>query len=158
MFWIQIIDYQSNVQGEQISAYFKLLQPLDNFVWILLAITIFVGVLVICLVNSRFKKWKDFVFGRKIKHPLLNMLFVMVGGSLHKLPTRNFARFLLAMFSLYCLVIRSVYLGALFIFLQSEAQLKDVDTLDEMYSKGFQFVMYESEFSSVAHIEKMKNK
>lgn len=98
------------------------------------------------------------MFGRKIKHPLLNMLFVMLGGSLKKLPARNFSRFLLATFSLFSLVIRSVYLGSLFIFLQSEAELKEVDSLDEMYNKGFHFLMYESEFASVEHIEKMRDK
>lgn len=55
-------------------------------------------------------------------------------------------------------MIRSVYLGSLFIFLQSEAELKEVDSLDEMYNKGFRFFMYESEFASVEHIEKMRDK
>lgn len=150
--------FNSNIEGEFVSSYRKLLQPLGNSVWLLLAITISMGLLVICLLKSIFRKWRDFVFGSKVKHPVLNMLIVMLGGTLHRLPGRNFSRFLLTAFSLFSLVIRSVYLGSLFIYLQSDGQSKEVESLDEMFNKGFEFFMYESETASVAHLEKMKNR
>lgn len=152
------IQFHPNVQGEYISSYMKLLRPLENFVWILLAITISIGLLVICLLNSKLRKWKDFVYGRKVNHPVLNLLVVMLGGTLPKLPGRNFSRFLLTTFSLFSLVIRSVYLGSLFIVLQSDGQGNEVESLDEMYSKGFEFFMYESETASVAHLERMRDR
>lgn len=71
-------------------------------------------------------------------------LIVIFGGSQTKLPTRNFSRFLLMSFLLFCLVQRNVYQGSLYIFLQSDGRHKEVQSIDEMVENGFDFYMYES--------------
>lgn len=114
--------------------------------------------LVICLFSTTFKKWNAFVFGDEIAHPMLNVIVVIFGGTLDKLPFENSARILLTTFSIFCLVLRTGYLGALFIFLQSDGRMKEVQSLDEMFSKGFDLFMYESYADFVVLHENMKDR
>lgn len=98
------------------------------------------------------------MYGNAISHPVLNVAIVIFGGTLHRLPAENSARLLLTAFSVFCLVIRTGYLGALFIFLQSDGRMKEVQTLDEMFNKGFEFYMYESYSDFVVLHENMKDR
>lgn len=118
--------------------------PFESTVWVFWAIFIVSGLLVIFLFNTAFRKWKGLVFGDNISHPMLNMAIVIFGGTLHRLPVESSARLLLTAFLVFCLVIRTGYLGALFIFLRSDGQMKEVQSLNEMLNKGFEFYMYES--------------
>lgn len=55
------------------------------------------------------------------------------------LPGRNFARYLLTLFILFCLVIRTAYQGKQFEFLQKEMRPADVATIEEMIERNFTF-------------------
>lgn len=136
----------------------KLLRPFQLVVWILLVIFLSVGVLVIVAIRFKFKRLKNFVYGTGIKHPLNNMLIAIVGGVQAKLPKRNFSRFILMMFLLFCLVKRNVYQGSLYIFLQSDGRHKEVQSIDEMHAKGFDFLMYESYSDIIESQPKIFNK
>lgn len=126
------------------SAFRKLLQPFRRIVWVLLLATFLCGLLVIFLINIRLKRLRSFVYGTGVKHPVTNMLIVIFGSSQPKLPRRNFSRFLLMMFSIFCLVQRGIYQGSLYIFLQSDGLEKEMETLDEMIENDFEFTIFES--------------
>lgn len=130
--------------GEKLTAFEKMMRPYDIVVWICLLITISVGLLVILVLNLKLKKLKAFVYGEKITKPVINIFIAVFGGSQKLLPKRNFARFLLMMFLLFCLVQRNVYQGLLYNFLKSDGRKKEVQSIDEMVEKGFNFFMYES--------------
>lgn len=80
-----------------------------------------------------------FVFGAAIRNTYLNVFIDFIGGSQHKLPRRNFAWFILMMFVMYSLVIRTLYQGSFFQLIQSGKRHKEVHTIDEMVANDFIF-------------------
>lgn len=53
------------------------------------------------------------------------------------LPGRNFSRYLLTLFILFCLVIRTAYQGKQFELLQKDIRPADVESIDEMIERNF---------------------
>lgn len=135
--------------GSKLSNFEKLLQPFDRVVWILLVITFLIGVFIILTLQfNYFKKLKFFVFGSKAHdhgNHLLNMLIVIFGGTQPKLPQYNFARFLLMMFILLCLVMRSAYQSSLYKFLQSDKRHKNVESIDDMVEQEYDLYMHQED-------------
>ncbi|KAG5681330.1 hypothetical protein PVAND_010777 [Polypedilum vanderplanki] len=70
------------------------------------------------------------------------MIIAIFGSQQPILPKRNFARFILMMFLIFCLVQRNVYQGALYIFLQSDGRHKPMQTINEMIENDFVFYMH----------------
>jgi hypothetical protein len=130
--------------GKLYSPLEKLLQPFDLIIWILLLTTFLIGLIVILIVNYKMIGCKSFIFGKTVDTPILNMVSIIFGNPQMKLPNRNFARYILMLFLLFCLIYRNVYQGALYIFLQSEGRHPEIQTIDEMASNNFDFYYYES--------------
>jgi hypothetical protein len=141
-------------RGMEFSPFQKLFRPFSLVVWTLLALTFFSGFAVVSLVrkfgNENLKKKLSLEDNRT---PCLNMLNVFFGGSLHVLPKRSVPRMLLATFVLYCLVMRTVYQGVLFKFLQANDRQPPVMTVDELMEKNFEIFM---ETVYVEHSRNMK--
>lgn len=135
--------------GRLLSPLEKLFQPFSYFVWIALFIVNTIGMVIILLINYKYKTYKAFVFGVKVQNPLINMLIATLGSQQIHLPKRNFARFLLMMYLLFCLILRNTYQGAIFKFLQSDGRHKEIQTIDEMLKQEFTFYMYESSFDLI---------
>jgi hypothetical protein len=131
-------------KGEPFSAFSKLLRPFDNFIWISLLLIILICIVIIALLSLQPRKIRSFVYGEKVDNPFLNVLIAMYGGSQTKLPTYNFARSLLIMFLLFCLVLRSLYQGALFQFLQANDNQPEVGSIAEMAENNFKFYLIPS--------------
>jgi uncharacterized membrane protein len=130
-------------KGEKFTALEKMLQPFSPTVWIFLLITFSIGVCVILMINYRFKKLRAFVYGEKVTSPMMNMLVVIIGSQQRKLPKRNFARFILMLFIIMCLVMRSIYQGSLFKFLQSDGRHKEIQSIQELVDKNFMVLLHE---------------
>lgn len=130
--------------GEKYSPFEKLLQPFEYIVWILILVTLSFGICVIFVINWKLRRIRNFVYGTDVENPIINMLIAIFGLSQTKLPKGNFARFLLMIFLLFCLVQRNLYQGALYIFLQSDGRHKEVQSLEEMVSKNFEYHMFDS--------------
>lgn len=107
-------------------------------------LTFFLGVLVIFVVKCRSRRIQNFVFGRNVNFPMLNMVNIMFGGALNILPRRNFARFLLGMFMLYTIVIRNAYTGTLFRFLQTSASNRDIISINQLIKGNYSFMVLEA--------------
>lgn len=144
--------------GAELSAIRKLLQPFEMVVWILMFATFVAALVTILLINLKPTKVRDFVYGTGVNHPVMNILIVIFGSSQQKLPKRNFARFILMMFTLFCLVQRSIYQGSLYIFLQSNIEAREIHSLDEMAENDFEFYLYESYADIVESQPKIVNK
>ncbi|XP_070491068.1 ionotropic receptor 21a-like [Chironomus tepperi] len=130
--------------GRPYKAIEKMLQPFDHVVWIILLITIMTAITIIYVVNTRFKNLKSFIYGRGVKSPIMNILVGLFGLQQTVLPGRNFARYILMKFLILCLVLRSIYQGSLYQFLQSDKRHREIQSVDEMIKKDFTFLMYES--------------
>lgn len=131
-------------KGEKFTVFEKFFMPFQSIVWFLLFLTITTGIVVILIINSKLRHLKSFIFGNGIKHPLTNMLIIIVGSQQHAVPKRNFARFLLTMFIILCLVLRSIYQGSLYLFLQSDGRHKEVQSIEELISKNYQLLIHDS--------------
>jgi hypothetical protein len=67
----------------------------------------------------------------------LNSSYVMLGGGLVILPGRNFARFNLMLYILFCMVLRTAYQGVQFDMMLKEIRPKNVETIDELIDNNF---------------------
>lgn len=137
-----------------LTAFEKLFQSFDAIVWILLTVTFFAGLVVIVIINKQSKAVQNFVFGHK-QMPILNFLSITFGVSMYRLPCRNFARFLLMVFVLFCLVQRNLYVGSLFRFMQSDDHHKELSSLNEIVEKGFDIFMYHSYKERMHYLDKV---
>ena len=95
--------------GRMLTAFEKLVYPLSTILWISILIVSLVGCLVIFFINRRSLTIRNFVFGRNVRHPYMNMLIATIGGAQKVLPGRNFSRFLLMMY----LILSRIILRAL---------------------------------------------
>jgi hypothetical protein len=122
----------------------KLLKPFKFKAWMWFLITLCVIYIVTGILQFYPKTVQNFVFGREVKSPSLNIINVMLGGSLHRLPSRNFSRTILMIFMIYCFIIQNSYKGGLFKFMQMTVREKEVSTAREMIDKNFSFYMLKS--------------
>jgi hypothetical protein len=128
--------------GEHFTPLEKLLLPFHWVVWVLLLVTILAGLLVIAIINYKLQQMRSFVYGSNVRNPVMNMIIGILGSQQNVLPKRNFARFILMMFLILCLVMRSAYQGALFENLQSEQRHKEVYTLKSLLQNKFTLYTY----------------
>lgn len=78
--------------GRLYSSFERLFYPFKYIIWSLVATIFLIGFFVIAVLKFRSIKTQNFVYGRGNQSPCLNIINVFFGGSLHSLPTRNFAR------------------------------------------------------------------
>lgn len=132
--------------GAPLSPFTKLFRPFQESVWFFLLTTFIVGSFVITIIKLQSIAIRNFVFGHSNNTPYVNILNIFFGGSMHSLPSRNFARTLLMMFILFCIVKRSLYQGALFQYLQSDERSKPAQSFKELIAKDFKFYMTSTNF------------
>lgn len=131
--------------GAEFSSFEKFARPLDAVTWICLLIFIGCGFAAILLVkNFSSKKVQQFIFGVGVENPSLNIVNAIYGGSQKTLPKLNFARYLLMMFIIFCLVMRTLYVGSLFRFIQGKVHHKEVESIDDMIEKDYKVYLLES--------------
>jgi hypothetical protein len=128
--------------GKELSALEKLVYPFKLLTWVAILFCFLIGFVIIFIIKRQTRNMQDFVFGTGVKHPYLNLFEVFLGVSQKKLPGRNFARFLLMMFLMYSLVIRTVYQASFYQLLKSNKQHMEVQTVDEIIEKEFKFYVY----------------
>lgn len=85
----------------------KLLLPFDFQIWIWFSVVFAVAYLVVFIVsNFSDTEVKVLIVGKKVKAPAVNVFLIFMGGGLIVLPSKNFPRFLIMSFILYCLIMR----------------------------------------------------
>ena len=144
--------------GRAFSAFEKLIFPFSLLVWIFATTTTVIGSFVIFCVFHSSEKIQNFVFGTGVRHPYMNMYIGFVGENQRVLPRRNFARFLLMVFLLYSLVMRSVYQGSYYQFLQSNLVHKRVETIEEMVHNDFTFYFHAGAVDIFSRSKSIRNR
>lgn len=92
--------------GKLLTSFQKLVRPFEIFTWLFFGGAILFGFTIITYLQFQSATAREFVYGKDVHNPYLNLVVVIFGGSQHLLPKRNFSRFLLMVFILFCLVIR----------------------------------------------------
>ncbi|CAO1394437.1 unnamed protein product [Diamesa hyperborea] len=148
------VHYTSNLvwiipPGRQITSLEKLIKPFGPILWKAVIILLIISFLIVTVIGFFSITIQNFVFGRNVRAPSLNIINVFFGGSLVQTPTRNFARTILCFFMLFCLIIRSSYQGALFQYMQMDSRTPVKENIHEMIEAGYHFYMYKNAFEHV---------
>lgn len=127
--------------GEDLNSYEKIIRPFDSDTWTWVVVTFVIAFATIFCVNFASNKIRNFIFGRNVSTPGLNVLRIFFGISQLRCPGRNFARFLVMLFIMFCIVIRTAYQAKMFQFLQMNLVKPTFDTVDELIENNFTFFM-----------------
>jgi hypothetical protein len=119
----------------------------DKATWICIGVTLVGSFFMIQLINCMSVQVQNFVVGRDIQTPTLNVANIFLNGLQHRVPGRNFARFLLIMFVIWSLTIRTCYQSELYKNLQSDLRKPRIQTVDDLIEKNFTLV-YENGFEA----------
>ena len=126
--------------GEPYSQLEKMFLMFDKETWICIGVTLAGSLLVIQVINFMSIQLQNFVFGREVRTPTLNVADIFLNGGQNRVPGRNFARFMLMMFVIWALIIRTCYQSELYKNLQTDMRRPRVKTIDEMNEKNFTLV------------------
>lgn len=131
--------------GSQLNSFEKFILPLDTLTWAFMLSIFAIGLMTILLIQGfKSEKWMAFVFGAGVTRPSLNLIGAIFGQSQKSSPKLNFARFLLMIFLIYCLVMRTLYAGSLYGFLRSSIYHREVQSIDDMITRDFKIFYLES--------------
>ncbi|XP_049280308.1 uncharacterized protein LOC125762363 [Anopheles funestus] len=126
--------------GREYTPFEKLFRPFARSTWSLVTLYLLVALCVIYMIRyTQLPHLRDFVYGRGVSTPILNLLSILFGGALQQLPVRNFARTLLFLWMYYCLVVRTCYQGSLFEYLQEHKNFSPVQTVDALVGQNYHF-------------------
>uniref|UniRef100_A0A8W9BML7 Ionotropic receptor n=1 Tax=Phlebotomus papatasi TaxID=29031 RepID=A0A8W9BML7_PHLPP len=123
--------------GRPYTALEELLMPFHLSVWICIFGILITTTSVVVLAKFWKPQKRSFIFGHGNNYPFISSINIFLGGSLRNTPRRNFARFLLMMWILLSLVLRSSYQAVLFGFLKEQRNFSAINSLDEMQKEGF---------------------
>lgn len=118
------------------SPFEKLILPFDLETWIWILIFFGIGFLTVFVIYRCPRKIQQFVFGLNISTPSMNLTGTFFGIGQIALPGRNFSRYILMMFILFCLIIRTAYQGKMFEILQKDLRKPEIQTIDELFEKN----------------------
>ncbi|XP_055611306.1 uncharacterized protein LOC129757928 [Uranotaenia lowii] len=118
--------------GEEYEPLEKLLLPFELYTWLAIAVLFALPSLLVGVLKCLDEKIRNYILGSENQSPLLHFINSFLGGSLPWLPCRNFARYMLTMWLLYSLVIRTAYQQSLFNIMESNARKRPVNTISEL--------------------------
>jgi len=144
--------------GRDLKSLEKLIFPFRMTLWIAITICLLFGYFVIFVIRFQSQIIQNFLFGTGVKNVYLNVLIGLVGGSQTVLPAGHFARYILTMFFIYTLVIRTIYQGAYFNLIKSNRRIEEVQTIDEMITKDFRFYLTFAYSEQIQGIEAVKKR
>lgn len=132
--------------GEPYTQLEKMFLMFDIEVWIAIAGTFLIAMATVQLTKCWSQKVRNFVFGRNIKTPIINLFATFFSGSQFKIPQRNFARFLLTLFIIWSLIIRTCYQSLLYTYLQEDMRKPIIKTKDELFKANLTYYNLDEAF------------
>lgn len=116
--------------GAPYTQFEKMFLMFDVEFWIAIGTTIVVAICLIQIINLLPRSVQNFVYGRNIQTPMMNLLQIFLVGGQNRLPGRNFARFHVVMFIIWSLIIRTCYQSMLYQYLQNDLRKPPFTTID----------------------------
>ncbi|XP_055611589.1 uncharacterized protein LOC129758145 [Uranotaenia lowii] len=127
--------------GRAYSSFEKLFLPFLWDTWYAIFGTLVIAIGIIVFMNARTDFVRDLIYGTAIRAPISNLFNVLFGGPMVRCPHLTFARTLLGLWMLYCLVIRAAYQCSLYKYLQVPKNFSAPLTIDAMLAAGLYFYM-----------------
>jgi hypothetical protein len=123
--------------GEPYTQLEKMFLMFDEPTWTCIGLTLAAAFLIIQVINFMSIQIQKFVFGLEVRTPTLNLADILLNGGQNRVPGRNFARFMLMMFVIWTLIIRTCYQSALYKNLQDDMRRPIIQSIDELNEKNF---------------------
>lgn len=121
--------------GEPLTQLEKMFLMFDWEVWVAIGVTFTLSLVTIQVINRMSRKVQNLVFGRDIQTPTLNVANIFLCGAQTRIPRERLARFLLVLFVIWSLIIRTCYQSMLYQYLQADLRQPEVRTVDELIEK-----------------------
>jgi hypothetical protein len=137
--------------GSDFTALEKLVYPFRFESWMAVISVFLIAFATIQIIRRRSKIVQNFIFGKGIHDNTLNMFAVFFGVSQKRLPGRNFARYLLMMFIIYSLIIRTLYQGSFYELLKSQKRHEEIKKIDEILERDLYIYFH---VSMIDHFQK----
>lgn len=108
--------------GHPYTPFKKLFLPFEMRIWLCILISLLAAIWILIAFKTCLMDERDFIIGRGNNMPLINLFLVCLGGAMTiaQMPTRNFARTILAILLVTTLILRNAYQGNLFNFLRTQ--------------------------------------
>jgi hypothetical protein len=126
--------------GEPYTQLEKMFLMFDKETWICIGVTLGLGWILIQIINFMSIQIQRFVFGRDIRTPSLNLADIFLNGGQNRMPRRNFARFILILFIVWSLIIRTCYQSEMYKNLQSDMRKPRITSIDGLNENNFTLV------------------
>lgn len=123
--------------GEPYSTLEKMFLMFHFEVWVAIILTLLTAMVVIKVVNFMSIEVQDYIYGYRVTTPMMNLISVFLNGGQFKTPDRSVARFLLMLFIIWTLIIRTCYQSVLFQYLQADMRKPAVKLVRELVEKDF---------------------
>lgn len=117
----------------------KLFQPFQLLPWILFGCISIIGCAILSLLRYFFDIQNS---NPEIVRSFMSVIEILVGSSQTLLPKQNFSRIILMTFVMFSLILRTLYQGSLYTFLQSDGRSKEFETIDELIDNGYTIYMF----------------
>lgn len=127
--------------GKPLTDFERMFAAFDHATWIAIGITFGIALLTIFVIGFTSRKLQEFVFGRGITTPTLNVFSIFLSGGQNRSPGRNFARFLLMMFILWSLIFRTCYQSKMFEHMNSDMRHPRIKTYEELKEQNFSLML-----------------
>lgn len=121
--------------GEPLSQFKKMFLMFDWEVWVAIGVTFIISLVTIQVINRMSIKVQNLVFGSNISTPTMNLFEIFLCGAQNRVPRRSFARFLLMLFLIWSIIIRTCYQSMLYQYLQADMRAREVKTIAELVEK-----------------------
>jgi hypothetical protein len=138
--------------GEPYTQLEKMFLMFDKWTWICIGVTLSMALLTIQLINFMSVKVQKFIFGRDVQTPTLNVADIFLNGSQVRVPGRNFARFMLTMFIIWSLIIRTCYQSELYKNLQQDMRKPRIKSIKELNERNFTLLYLRDEEIEISKI------
>ena len=111
----------------------------DFELWIAITVTFAIALFTTLMLRFVSRKVRNFIVGRYVQNPTMNLLSIFLTGSQARVPGRNFARFLFTLFVIWSLIIRTCHQSMLFQLMQADLRKPTIKTIDELFKADIKF-------------------
>ena len=120
--------------GEPYTDLERMFMMFEFELWVAISATLAIALFATLMLHLVSRKVRNFIVGRYVQNPTMNMLSIFLSGGQVQTPARNFARFLFILFVIWSLIIRTCHQSMLFELMQADLRKPTIETLDEFFT------------------------
>ena len=142
--------------GEPYTDLERMFMMFDDGLWIAIGVTLIGAASITLGLNFVSRRVKTFIAGRGIHSPTMNLISIFLNGAQARVPGESFARFLVILFIIWSMIIRTCHQSMLFKILQADLRKPTVKTLDEFFESNLTLFLHK--FSVMASDESFRER